>query len=98
MCDQAGDGGAAGMVRTQDLTQKDPQRNQRRKNPIQPILAKLGHRLVNNLFRQNVSEGQISLLKELTPQKLNLVPIPSLVKMAHPWASLPVMAVVRNTI
>ena len=34
--DQAGDRGAAGVVRTKDLSQEDPQCDQRRKDPVQP--------------------------------------------------------------
>jgi hypothetical protein len=86
------------MVRVQNLAQENPQRNQRRKNPVQPVLIELGQSLAYNLFRQNASERQIPILKETPPQELNLVPNPSLIRMAHPWASLPMMDVVRNTI
>jgi hypothetical protein len=49
--------------------------------------------LSNNLLRKDVREGQIPVLKKLTPQELDLLPKPSLA-----LASLPVMDVVRNTI
>jgi hypothetical protein len=34
--DQAGDRGTAGMVRTEDLSQEDPQGDQGRKDPVKP--------------------------------------------------------------
>ena len=37
ICDQAGDGGAAGVVRTQNLTQEDPEGDQRGKDSVQPL-------------------------------------------------------------
>jgi len=85
MSDQAGNGGAAGMVSAQNLPQKDPQCDERRKDPIQPVLAKFGQRLSNNLLRKDVGEGQIPVLKKLTPQELDLLSKPSVVRMAHPW-------------
>src|SRR5262249_61893840 len=98
MSDQPSDGGAAGMVSTQDLSEKDPQGHQGRKDSVQPVHAERGQRLGNNLLRKDVGEGQISVLKKLTPKELDLLTKASLVKMAHPWTSLPVMDVVRNTI
>jgi hypothetical protein len=71
------------MVRVQNLSQENSQRNQRRKNPVQPVLIELGQCLAYNPFRQNVSERQISILKETPPQELNLLPSPALFRMAH---------------
>jgi hypothetical protein len=67
MSDQTGDGGSARMVCTQDLSQEDPQRNQRRKDSVQPVLAERGQRLGNNLLRKDVGKGQIYVLTKLTP-------------------------------
>jgi hypothetical protein len=47
--------------------------------------------LRDEVFRKDIRERQISVLQKLTPQKLDLVPKPALVKMVHPWASLPLM-------
>jgi hypothetical protein len=96
MSDQASDGSAARLIGAQDLSQEDPQRNQGRKDSVQPVFAERGQRLGNNLLRKDVGEGQIPVLKKLTPQELDLLSKPSVVRMAHPWASLPVMDVVRN--
>jgi hypothetical protein len=71
--DQAGDGGAAGVVRTEDLSQEDPQGDQRRKDPVQPA-GDGGQRLPNDLLGEDVRERQVAVLKELTPQKLHLLP------------------------
>jgi hypothetical protein len=98
MSNQAGDGGAARMVCAQDLSQEDPKCDQGREDSVQPVLAERGQRLGNHLLREDVGEGQIFVLKKLTPKELDLLTKASLAKMAHPWASLPVMDVVRNTI
>ena len=42
-------------------------------------------------------ERQVSVLKKLLPQEFHLLPNPSLVRIPHPWASLPVMGVLPNT-
>jgi hypothetical protein len=64
MGEQASDGGAAGMIRTQHLSQKDPQCDQRRKDPIQPA-AQRGQRLNNHFFCEDVSKWQVFVLKKL---------------------------------
>lgn len=86
------------MVSAENLAQKDPQRNQRRKAPIQPVLAELCQRLTNTLLRQDVGEGQIPVLKKRMRQELNLLSKPFLVRMAHSWAGLLVRDVLRNPI
>jgi hypothetical protein len=86
------------MIGAQDLSQENPQSNEWRKNPVQPVRAERCQRLADSFLRQNVTERQVSALKELTPENLNLLPNSSLVRMAHPGASLPLMDVVRNTI
>jgi hypothetical protein len=77
MGDQAGDRRATRMIRTQNLTQENPQRNQRRKDSVQPVRAERCQRLGNDLLRKDIGEGQIAILKKLAPQKLNLLPKPS---------------------
>jgi hypothetical protein len=52
--EQAGDGGAAGVGRAQDLPQEDPQRDQRGEDPVQPA-GDGGQRLREDLFREDVS-------------------------------------------
>ena len=99
MGDQAGDGRAAGMVGTQNLAQEDPQRDQRRIDPVEPSTR----RSLSVLARRYSSErtllnGKRSVLKKLTPQKTHLLLKPSVVRISHPEASLPVMDVLPNTI
>ena len=54
--------------------------------------------LRDDLLREDIGEWQISVLKKLTSQKSDLLPKPSLVKITHPWASLPLMGLLPNTI
>jgi hypothetical protein len=93
--DQAGDGGTAGVVCTEDLSQEDPQGDQGGKAPTQPAGDAL-QRLRESLFGEDVRERQVPVLEELAPQKLLLVPEPLLVRMAHPWGLLAVDGVVGN--
>jgi hypothetical protein len=82
MANQAGDGCAAGMIGTQDLSQEDPQRDQRRKDAVQPP-ADRGQRLLNDLFREDISERQMAVLKKLTPKNAHLFTKRTLVKIPH---------------
>ena len=86
------------MIRTQNLTQEDPQRNQRRIDPIQPAHIDCCQCLRDDPLGEHIAERQISVLKKLTSQKSHLLPKPSLARISHPWASLPVMDVLPNTI
>src|ERR1700676_177760 len=86
------------MVRTQDLPQKDPERDQRRIDSVHPERIDRGQCPRHNLLREDVAEWQISVLNKLTPQKTDLLAKPSLVRMMHPWASLPLMGLLPKTI
>ena len=54
--------------------------------------------LGDGLLCEDIGKWLVAVLKELPPQKLHLLLNLRLGRMAHPWASLPVMDVVRNTI
>ena len=85
--DQAGDGGAAGGVGAEDLPQQDPQRHQRREDPVQPA-ADGGQRLRNDPSGEDVGEGQVAVLKELPSEEGYLIAQGTSVRMAHrgpPW-------------
>jgi hypothetical protein len=47
---------------------------------------------------EHIAERQLSVLKKLKPQESHLLLKPSVVRISHPWASLPVMDVLPNTI
>jgi hypothetical protein len=83
MGNEAGDGRAAGVVRAQDLAQKDPERDERRIDSVFPNYADRRESLCNEVFGENIGERQISVLQKLASQKLHLVPKSSLVRMAH---------------
>src|SRR5262249_8901187 len=97
MGDQAGDGGAARVVRAKDLTQENPKRDQGGEEPVQPA-GDGGQCLGDGLLGEGVSKRQVTVLKELASQNLHLLPEPLLVRMAHPRASLPLMGVLATTI
>ena len=93
--DQAGDSGAAGVIGTQDLSEKDPQRDQGGEDAVEPA----GHRgqcLGDGLLGEDVGERQVTVLKELTFEKLHLLLEPLLVRMAHRWGLLAVDGYVGN--
>src|SRR5262249_54907546 len=69
----------------------------RGEDPVQPA-GDAGQCLGDGLLCEDIGKWQVAVLKELPPQKLHLLLNPRLGRMAHPWASLPVMDVVRNTI
>src|SRR5262249_43142216 len=87
MGEQARDGGAAGMVGTQDLPEKDPERDQRGEDPIQPA-AQRGQRLVDRFFREDIRERQLTVLEELAPEETHLGAKGTGVRMRHPWGLL----------
>src|SRR6516165_3294424 len=87
MGEQAGDGGAAGMVGTQDLSEKDPERYQRGEDPIQPI-AQRGQRLGDHSFREDIRERQLAVLEKLAPEETHLGAKGTGVRMRHPWSLL----------
>src|SRR4051812_34872377 len=90
MGDQAGDGGAAGMVGTQDLSQEDPQCDQRGKDAVQPA-AQRGQGLGDHVFREDIGERQLTVLEELAPEETSSGAKRAGVRIRHPWASLPGM-------
>jgi hypothetical protein len=80
--DQAGDGGAAGVVRAEDLAQEDPERNQRGEDPVQPA-GDRRQRLLDDVFGQDVGERQVAVLQELAAEEVDLLAIRCSVGMAH---------------
>ena len=70
--DQAGDGGAAGVVGTEDLAQEDPKRNQGGEDPVQPA-GESGQRLREDLLGEDVGERQVAVLKELPSEEVQLI-------------------------
>jgi hypothetical protein len=86
------------MVRTQNLAQENPKSDERRINPIQPACVDRCQRLSDDPLGQHIAEGQISVLQKLLPQETHLLPKPSVVRIAHLEASLPVMDVLPNTV
>ena len=77
--DQAGDLGAAGVVRTEDLSQEDPEGDPGRKDPVQPA-GDGGQRPGKDLLRPDVGERQVAVLQELPPQETHLL--------AEGWAAV----------
>jgi hypothetical protein len=54
--------------------------------------------LRDDALSEHTGERKVSILKKLPPQETRLLPKPSLVRVPHPWASLPVMDVLPSTI
>ena len=65
--EQAGDGGAAGVVGAEDLPQEDPERDQRRVDPAQPAGDGREGRC-DAVLGEDVGEGQVAVLEELAAQ------------------------------
>ncbi len=85
--EEAGDGGAAGMIRTQDLPEKDPERDQWGKDPVQPA-GDGGQRLRDDLLGQDVGERQVAVLQERPSEEVHLIAKGTSVRMTHrgpPW-------------
>src|SRR5262249_18530107 len=57
---QAGDGRPTGVVRAQHLAQEDPQRDERRKDPIDPGYADRGEGLRDEVFGEDVASMALS--------------------------------------
>jgi hypothetical protein len=98
MCNQPGHRGTAGVVGAENLSQEHPERYEWREDSVVPACANRRECLRNDFPREHVSERQVSILKKLLSQKTHLTLDPSLGKMPHPWASLPVMGVLPNPI
>jgi hypothetical protein len=96
MRDQPSHGGTAGVVGAENLPQKHPERYERREDSVVPACANCRKCLRDDFRREHVCERQVSVLKKLAAQKSHLPLKPSLGKMPHPWASLPVMGVLPN--
>jgi hypothetical protein len=71
------------MIRAHDLAQKDPERNYRRIDSIIPNKAGCCQCLLDDLFREQIAERQITVLKKLAAQKSDLLLKPTLVTIAH---------------
>jgi hypothetical protein len=91
MSNQARDGRTTGMVLAQHLAQEDPQRNQRRIDPVEPDNIQCFQCLRYSILRQYIGEWQVAILQKLASQKTHLFAKPSLVRKQHREASLPVM-------
>jgi hypothetical protein len=71
------------MIRADDLREEDPQRHQRRIDAVLPARLDRLHGRRDRLRRENVGEGELSFLQKLTPEEIDLLPQPSLAKIAH---------------
>src|SRR5262245_60959549 len=67
------DGGAAGLVGVEHLAEEDPEGHQRGEDPVLPGGRDLGHRLGEAARRQDVGEGEFSLLEELPAEGVDLL-------------------------
>src|SRR5262249_28950966 len=72
MGDQAGDGGAAGLVGAEDLAEGDPQGHQRRVDAVEPAGPERRQRARDEALREDVGEREPSILEELVPQEARL--------------------------
>src|SRR5262249_46248213 len=87
MGDQAGDGGTAGMVGAEDLSQENPECEQGGKDPVQPA-AERRQRLGQNLLGENAGERQAAVLEKLASQKSRLGVKGCRIRIAHAWGLL----------
>jgi hypothetical protein len=79
------------MVGAKQLTKKDPKRYQRCVDTVVPRIFNRIQSLRHSFTRQNVGEWQLTILKKLTPKKIELSSKRTFVRTPHPWASLPLM-------
>jgi hypothetical protein len=98
MCNHAGDGRAARMVRAQDLTEKEPERGERSIDPILPYTVNRCQSLRDKVLRQNIAEGKAIVLEKLVPEEIELLPKPSLVTITHHSGLLAGDGTVQRTI
>ena len=87
MSNQASNGRTTGMVLAQHLAKKDPQRNQRRIDPVEPDNIQCFQCLRNSTFRKYISERQFAVLEELPSQKTHLFAKSSVDRKRHREAS-----------
>src|SRR5215472_10228355 len=83
------------MVRAEDLAQENPERDQRGEDPVQPA-GDGGQCLGDGLLGEDLGKRQVAGLKKLAPEKLDLLPKPPLVRMAHPCGLLATDGCVGN--
>lgn len=88
MCYQSRDGCRAGLIRSQDLAEKDPQRDQRRVDPVFPAGLDRYQRPPDRGLREDVAERQFRILEVLASQECQLLTKSSLAIMDHPWGLL----------
>jgi hypothetical protein len=98
MRNQPGRCGTAGGVRTDHLSQEHPECHEWREDSVVPARADCLECLGDDFRREHVRERQVSVLKKLLSEKTHLPLNPSLGKMPHPWASLPMVGLLPNLI
>jgi hypothetical protein len=98
MRNQPGHRGTARGVGAEHLSQEHPERYEWREDRVVPACANRRECLRNDFRREHIRERQISVLKKLLSQKTHLTLDPTLGKMPHPRASLPMMGVLPNLI
>jgi hypothetical protein len=76
------------MVCAQNLAYENPQRDQRRIDPVQPARTDGFQSVRNDLLREDAAERQLSILKKLTSEESDLLLKPSLVRIPHPCGLL----------
>jgi hypothetical protein len=72
------------MICADDLPEENPQRHKRRINPVLPDHTVRRQSLSDTRLGQDVCKRQSSVLQKLTPQKSELLPKPTFMKMSHP--------------
>jgi hypothetical protein len=72
MRDQAGDGGAAGLVGVEHLAEEDPEGHQRGEDAVLPGAPDFRQRLGEAPRRQDIGEGKFAALEELPAEGVNL--------------------------
>jgi hypothetical protein len=79
------------MVGAKDLTKKNPKRYQRCVDTVVPRIVNRIQSLRHSFTRQDVGEWQLTILKKLTSEKIELCSKQTFVRLPHPWASVPLM-------
>ena len=67
-CDEAGDGGPAGVVGAEHLAEEHPQGDQQGEDPVKPP-SDGGQRVGEDIVGEDVGERQPAVLEELPPQE-----------------------------
>jgi hypothetical protein len=92
MGDQASHCGATRMFGAEALPQEDPERYQRRIDAVVPAEPDRFEDLCEALCGEDLGEGKTAFLKKLLSEEVDLPLKPTLGRMPHPWASLPMMS------